>query len=129
MEHSELLQATYEALLAAHPFDRPVIVSRSFVPGLQAFAHASWSGDNSTTWKALKWGTKMTLSSGMSFGPGLYGHDIVSSSLWTTYYPRADPLYSQGGFAGKHHPSPELLVRWCQNVRARYSVGSTSPQD
>lgn len=39
---------------------------------------------------------QMTLSYGMSFGCGLYGHDI-------------------GGFAGKHHPSPELLVRWCQN--------------
>lgn len=24
----------------------------------------------------------------------------------------------QGGFAGKNHPSPELLVRWCQNVSA-----------
>lgn len=41
----------------------------------------------------------MTLSAGISFLPGLYGHDI-------------------GGFAGKHHPSPELLVRWCQQVRA-----------
>jgi alpha-glucosidase len=53
-----------------------VIVSRSGVPGIQAYAHATWSGDNSTTWKALQWGTKMTLSVGMSFGPGLYGHDI-----------------------------------------------------
>jgi alpha-glucosidase len=74
---SPLSQATYEALLAARPHDRPVIVSRSGAPGIQAFAHATWSGDNSTTWKALKWGTKMTLSVGMSFGPGLYGHDIV----------------------------------------------------
>ncbi|KAJ6625766.1 glycosyl hydrolases family 31-domain-containing protein [Mycena sp. CBHHK59/15] len=102
-----MARATYETVLAARPEHRPVIVSRSGLPGIQAYAHATWSGDNSTTWKALKWGTKMTLSVGMSFGPGLYGHDI-------------------GGFAGKHHPSPELLVRWCQNGawHSRFTVHS-----
>ncbi|KAK4051516.1 hypothetical protein OIO90_004730 [Microbotryomycetes sp. JL221] len=102
-----MARATYEALLSSRPNERPVIVSRSGVPGIQAYAHATWSGDNSTSWKALKWGTKMTLSVGMSFGPGLYGHDI-------------------GGFAGKHHPSPELLVRWCQNGawHTRFTVHS-----
>ncbi|KAJ6494934.1 glycosyl hydrolases family 31-domain-containing protein [Mycena vulgaris] len=102
-----MARATYETVLAARPEHRPVIVSRSGVPGIQAYAHATWSGDNSTTWKALKWGTKMTLSVGMSFGPGLYGHDI-------------------GGFAGAHHPSPELLVRWCQNGawHSRFTVHS-----
>ncbi|KAJ7141312.1 glycosyl hydrolases family 31-domain-containing protein [Mycena epipterygia] len=102
-----MARTTYETVLAARPEHRPVIVSRSGVPGIQAYAHATWSGDNSTTWKALKWGTKMTLSVGMSFGPGLYGHDI-------------------GGFAGEHHPSPELLVRWCQNGawHSRFTVHS-----
>ncbi|KAJ7121284.1 glycosyl hydrolases family 31-domain-containing protein [Mycena crocata] len=102
-----MARTTYETVLAARPGHRPVIVSRSGVPGIQAYAHATWSGDNSTTWKALKWGTKMTLSVGMSFGPGLYGHDI-------------------GGFAGVHHPSPELLVRWCQNGawHSRFTVHS-----
>lgn len=43
----------------------------------------------------------------MTFGPGLHGHDI-------------------GGFAGKHHPSPELLVCWCQNGawHSRFTVHS-----
>ncbi|KAF7357793.1 BZ3500-MvSof-1268-A1-R1-Chr3-1g06135 protein [Mycena venus] len=102
-----MARTTYETVLAARPEHRPVIVSRSGVPGIQAYAHATWSGDNSTTWKALEWGTKMTLSVGMSFGPGLYGHDI-------------------GGFAGVHHPSPELLVRWCQNGawHTRFTVHS-----
>ncbi|KAJ6594391.1 glycosyl hydrolases family 31-domain-containing protein [Mycena capillaripes] len=102
-----MARTTYETVLAARPEHRPVIVSRSGVPGIQAYAHATWSGDNSTTWKALQWGTKMTLSVGMSFGPGLYGHDI-------------------GGFAGVHHPSPELLVRWCQNGawHSRFTVHS-----
>lgn len=57
--HLVNVQATYDAVLAARPNDRPVIVSRSGVPGIQAFAHATWSGDNSTTWKALAWGTKV----------------------------------------------------------------------
>lgn len=34
------LQATYEAVLTARPNDRPVIVSRSGLPGIQAYAHA-----------------------------------------------------------------------------------------
>ncbi|KAJ7217663.1 glycosyl hydrolases family 31-domain-containing protein, partial [Mycena pura] len=96
-----MARATFETVIAARPEHRPVIVSRSGVPGIQAYAHATWSGDNSTTWKALEWGTKMTLSVGMSFGPGLYGHDI-------------------GGFAGEHHPSPELLGAW----HTRFTVHS-----
>ncbi|KAJ7267606.1 glycosyl hydrolases family 31-domain-containing protein [Mycena haematopus] len=107
MQTMGMARTTYETVLKARPEHRPVIVSRSGVPGIQAYAHATWSGDNSTTWKALKWGTKMTLSVGMSFGPGLYGHDI-------------------GGFAGAHHPGPELLVRWCQNGawHSRFTVHS-----
>ncbi|CAK5265429.1 unnamed protein product [Mycena citricolor] len=102
-----MARTTYDAVIAARPEHRPVIVSRSGLPGIQTYAHATWSGDNSTTWKALEFGTKMTLSVGMSFGPGLFGHDI-------------------GGFAGSHHPGPELLVRWCQNGawHTRFTVHS-----
>lgn len=64
------------------PNVRPVVVTRSFVPGMQAFAHGSWSGDNSTSWLSLKWSTKMTLSVGLSCGPGLYGHDIGGGCLF-----------------------------------------------
>ncbi|KAJ6498838.1 glycosyl hydrolases family 31-domain-containing protein [Mycena sanguinolenta] len=107
MQTMGMARTTYETVLKARPEHRPVVVSRSGVPGIQAYAHATWSGDNSTTWKALEWGTKMTLSVGMSFGPGLYGHDI-------------------GGFAGAHYPGPELLVRWCQNGawHTRFTVHS-----
>lgn len=102
-----MAQSTYEALLSASPDRRPVIVTRSAVPGMQAFAGATWSGDNSTTWKALRWSTKLTLSYGLSFGIGLYGHDI-------------------GGFAGEHSPSKDLLVRWCQQAAwsTRFTVHS-----
>jgi alpha-glucosidase len=105
-------QCTYETLLNTHPNERPVIVSRSGLPGIQAYAHATWSGDNSTTWTSLKYSTHMTLSVGLSFGPGLYGHDI-------------------GGFAGKHSPSAELLVRWCQHGvwHTRFTVHSWKEVD
>ncbi|KDN51434.1 glycoside hydrolase family 31 protein [Tilletiaria anomala UBC 951] len=90
-----MAKASWEQMARTDPSTRPIVVTRSAVPGIQAYAHGTWSGDNSTTWKCLKYNTKMTLSVGLSFGAGLYGHDI-------------------GGFAGAHSPSPELLVRWCQ---------------
>lgn len=111
LPNSLLEQATYEALLAARPNDRPVIVSRSGVPGIQAYAHATWSGDNSTTWKALEWGTKMTLSVGMSFGPGLYGHDIVCCFVSMNY--RRDVLNRCSLRAGR--------LRWQASSLARAS--------
>ncbi|KZT44248.1 hypothetical protein SISSUDRAFT_1057221 [Sistotremastrum suecicum HHB10207 ss-3] len=91
-----MARATYEALMYYIPNERPVIVSRSAVPGMQSYAHGSWSGDNATTWRTLKRSTALTISVGLSLGPGLYGHDV-------------------GGFAGAHSPSAELLVRWVQH--------------
>jgi alpha-glucosidase len=90
-----MAKASWEHMARADPHTRPLVVTRSAVPGIQAYAHGTWSGDNGTTWKHLKWNTKMTLGMGLSFGPGLYGHDI-------------------GGFSGDHSPSPEFLVRFTQ---------------
>ncbi|KAG9127037.1 hypothetical protein FRC07_000922 [Ceratobasidium sp. 392] len=98
---------THDTMLDAFPDRRPVIVTRAAVPGMQEYAHGTWSGDNSTTWTNLRRSTAMTLSAGISFLPGLYGHDI-------------------GGFVGAHHPSPELLIRWCQQGawHTRFTVHS-----
>ncbi|CUA68775.1 hypothetical protein RSOLAG22IIIB_03635 [Rhizoctonia solani] len=102
-----MAKTTYDTMLEIFPERRPIIVTRAAIPGMQAYAHGTWSGDNATSWIALRRGTAMTLSAGISFLPGLYGHDI-------------------GGFAGKHHPSPELLVRWCQQGawHTRFTVHS-----
>lgn len=102
-----MARGTHQALLEADPDRRPVIVTRSAVPGMSAFASGTWSGDNSTTWAAMEWSTRLTLSYGLSFGIGLYGHDI-------------------GGFAGAHSPSAELLLRWCQQAawHTRFTVHS-----
>ena len=105
-----MARATYQHLYTQLPHRRPIVVTRSAVPGMQAYAHATWSGDNSTSWLSLKWSTKLTLSVGLSFGLGLYGHDI-------------------GGFAGQHSPSPELLIRWCQQSmwHTRFTIHSWKP--
>lgn len=70
----------------------------------------TWSGDNATTWDHMKKSIALTISIGLSFGPGLYGHDI-------------------GGFEGKQNPSPELLVRWIQlgAWHTRFVVHSNKP--
>lgn len=102
-----MAKASYQALVGADPDRRPVIVTRSAVPGMQTFACGTWSGDNSTTWKSFAWSTKLTLSYGLSFGIGLYGHDV-------------------GGFAGEQSPSADLLIRWCQQAawHTRFTVHS-----
>ncbi|KAG8689890.1 hypothetical protein FRC11_015020 [Ceratobasidium sp. 423] len=96
-----MAKTTHDTMLEAFPDRRPVIVTRAAIPGMQAYAHGTWSGDNATSWTALRRGTAITLSAGISFLPGLYGHDI-------------------GGLVGKHHPSPELLGAW----HTRFTVHS-----
>lgn len=105
-----MARSSFYAYRDFYPDKRPFIVSRSSVVGSQAFAHSSWSGDNSTSWKTLKGSTKITLSLGLSVGPGLYGHDI-------------------GGFAADFNPSPELLIRWVQQsvFHTRFTVHSNKP--
>ncbi|KAG8693150.1 hypothetical protein FRC09_010697, partial [Ceratobasidium sp. 395] len=102
-----MAKTTHDTMLDAFPDRRPVIVTRAAIPGIQAYAHGTWAGDNSTTWTNLRRSTAITLSAGISFLPGLYGHDI-------------------GGFVGAHHPSPELLIRWCQQGawHTRFTVHS-----
>jgi alpha-glucosidase len=74
-----------------HAADRaPFIVSRSGAAGMQRYAQ-TWSGDNYTSWKTLKWNIPMGLGLALS-GVSNIGHDV-------------------GGFAGPR-PDPELLVRW-----------------
>ncbi len=71
---------------------------------MQRYAQ-TWSGDNRTDWKTLRWNQRMGL--GMSLS-GFYniGHDV-------------------GGFSGPR-PEPELFVRWVQNgvFHPRFTIHS-----
>lgn len=99
-----MMKASYEAQKAYAPHLRPYLISRSGSPGMQRYVQ-TWSGDNYTSWKSLKYNIKMGLGLSMS---GIYnvGHDI-------------------GGFSGPA-PDPELLVRWVQNgaFHPRFTIHS-----
>lgn len=97
-------RASEEAQLNFAPTKRPYLISRSGMPGIQRHAQ-TWSGDNRTAWKTLRYNTRMGL--GMSLS-GLFniGHDV-------------------GGFSGPR-PEPELFLRWVQNgiFHPRFTIHS-----
>ncbi|KAJ1547069.1 hypothetical protein HK096_004362 [Nowakowskiella sp. JEL0078] len=86
--------ASATAMLEHAPKKRPLLVTRSSMPGSHRWACQSWSGDNYTSWDTLQHNIPMGLTAGLSLF-AIYGHDV-------------------GGFAGPQ-PSPELLTRWVQN--------------
>jgi len=99
-----MLRASQETQLEKHPDERPFLISRAGCPGMQRFVQ-SWSGDNLTSWKTLKYNIPMGLGLGLSGMPST-GHDV-------------------GGFAGLR-PNPELFVRWVQNgiFHPRFTIHS-----
>ncbi len=87
-----MIQASQHAQKAFAPTQRPFLVTRAGVVGMQRYAQ-TWSGDNFTSWETLKYNIKMGIGLALS-GVSNTGHDI-------------------GGFAGPA-PEPELLLRWVQ---------------
>ena len=99
-----MMRASRHAQIAHRPQERPYVVTRSGMAGMQRYAQ-SWSGDNFTDWKTIRYNQKMALGMALS-GVSNFGHDI-------------------GGFAGPA-PEPELLLRWVQAgiVMPRFSIHS-----
>jgi alpha-glucosidase len=85
-----MMRASREAQLAHRPDQRPMVVTRSGAVGMHRYAQ-TWSGDNTTAWKTLRWNLRMGLGLALS-GVSNFGHDI-------------------GGFEGPK-PSRELFLRW-----------------
>jgi alpha-glucosidase len=87
-----MTRATAEAQARHAPGERVYTVTRAGPPGIQRHAQ-TWTGDNTTSWRTLRWNQRMALTMALS---GLFdtGHDV-------------------GGFAGPV-PDAELLVRWAQ---------------
>jgi alpha-glucosidase len=91
--HSLLMtRATYEAQQAHSEREAVYTVSRAGSPGIQRYAQ-TWSGDNTTSWRTLRWNIRTGLQMSLS-GMFNVGHDV-------------------GGFYGPI-PSPELFLRWVQ---------------
>jgi alpha-glucosidase len=99
-----MLKASREAQVEHAPGRRPFLVSRAGFAGLQRYAQ-TWSGDNATSWKSLRFNLRMGLGLALS-GVSNGGHDV-------------------GGFAGPA-PDAELLVRWVQAgiLSPRFSIHS-----
>jgi len=88
-----MIKASFEAQKQFAPELRPYLISRSGTPGMQRYVQ-TWSGDNYTAWKTIKYNIKMAIGLSLS---GIYntGHDV-------------------GGFSGPA-PDSELFIRWVQN--------------
>jgi alpha-glucosidase len=99
-----MTRASRRAQVEARPDKRPYVVTRSGMAGLQRYAQ-TWSGDNLTEWKTLRYNARMAIGLALS-GVSNSGHDV-------------------GGFTGPA-PSPELLVRWVQAgvLMPRFSIHS-----
>jgi len=99
-----MMRASRQAQIAHRPDERPYVVTRSGMAGMQRYAQ-TWSGDNHTDWHTLRWNQKMGLGLALS-GVSNLGHDI-------------------GGFAGPA-PAADLLLRWVQAclLTPRFSIHS-----
>jgi alpha-glucosidase len=99
-----MARASRRAQVGAFPQRRPYVVTRSGMAGLQRYAQ-TWSGDNRTEWKTLRYNARMAIGLALC-GISNSGHDV-------------------GGFAGPA-PSAELLVRWVQAgvLMPRFSIHS-----
>lgn len=91
---TKMCQASYEASLELNNNLRPWLTTRSGYAGIQKYSR-TWSGDNVSDWKTLKFNQFQGWSLGLSALP-FYGHDL-------------------GGFFGDV-PSEELLIRSCQSA-------------
>ncbi len=87
-----MIRTSQEAQKEFRPDERPYLVSRAGVTGMQRYAQ-TWSGDNFTSWETLKYDVRVGTGLAMS-GVSNTGHDI-------------------GGFWGPK-PDVELFLRWVQ---------------
>ncbi|HEX3349565.1 MAG TPA: TIM-barrel domain-containing protein [Acetobacteraceae bacterium] len=102
-----MTRASVEEQQRDEPDVRAFSVTRAGCPGIQRYAQ-TWSGDNSTSWRSLKWNLRTGLTMSLS-GMINTGHDV-------------------GGFSGPV-PDAELLVRWTQAglVHPRFIMNSWKP--
>ncbi|KAK7183001.1 hypothetical protein DPSP01_006050 [Paraphaeosphaeria sporulosa] len=111
--NTELMgKSSHDACLEVCPNERPFVLTRSATAGTLRYCASSWSGDNTTSWDGMRGANALSLTAGMCLMQ-CYGHDI-------------------GGFEGPQ-PSPELLVRWCQQgiYSSRFAINcfKTSPEN
>jgi alpha-glucosidase len=102
-------EAAFETFNEVFPNKRAWNYSRSGYSGIQKYAR-TWSGDNCSDWKSLKFNQYQSISMALS-GLPFYGHDL-------------------GGFFGER-PTEELLVRACESAvfQPRFVIHSWREDD
>lgn len=85
----QMVRATREGIQRANPTKRPFVLTRANFLGGQRYA-ATWTGDNTSDWRHLRWSIPMALNLGLS-GQPFVGPDI-------------------GGFIG--NADGEMMARW-----------------
>ncbi len=84
-----MVRATREGIQAARPQLRPFVLTRANFMGGQRYA-ATWTGDNASDWKYLKWSIPMSINLGLSGQPfsgpdiGGFGGD-ATPALWANW--------------------------------------------
>ncbi|MBR7072338.1 MAG: DUF5110 domain-containing protein [Eubacterium sp.] len=99
-----MVKASFEAQTKKYPDIRPFLSTRSGSASVRQYAQ-TWSGDNYTSFKNLKFCHFIGLTMSLS-GFYFYGHDL-------------------GGFSGEM-PNAELLLRWLQHgvFEPRFTIHS-----
>ncbi len=105
-------QAVYEGQRAAAPEQRVFILTRSGFAGQQRYAAATWSGDISSTWTAMR----KQISAGLSFS-------LSGMPYWTM---------DSGGFSvparfSTQNPKPEDVAEWREMNTRWYQFGTFVP--
>lgn len=84
-----MVRATRDGIQAAQPERRPFVLTRANFIGGQRYA-ATWTGDNASDWKYLKWSIPMSINLGLS-GQPFSGPDIggfggkATADLWANW--------------------------------------------
>lgn len=99
-----MIKSSFEAQKELNEDKRPYLISRSGCLGIQRYVQ-TWSGDNYTSWKTLKYNIKMGNRLSLS---GIYNHG-----------------HGIGGFSGDA-PEPELFIKWVQQgiMYPRFTIHS-----
>jgi len=122
-----MCQASWRAQRAHAPGERPWLISRSGMPGMQRYVQ-TWSGDNYTEWKTLRYNLWMGLGLGTSPlrsgpTPAPSGSPVCDARVGLSGC--FNTGHDVGGFAGPPPPA-EMLVRWVQSgvFHPRFTIHS-----
>jgi alpha-glucosidase len=123
-----MTRISVEAQTAKRPGERPYTISRAGGPGLGRYAQ-TWSGDNYTAWKTLRWNLRQGLGMGVSGlfnighgpspGPELLCRFVEFCSLWPRFVMNS---WKADGVVTLPWMHPSVLQQIRNAYRTRYRL-------